>query len=172
MLAKVNVLRRWNKYSTESIAQGYELMVTPMQMARAFCAYANGGHLIDPRLIKGTLDAHGNIVSRTEPRQLKLQPQAIDRLTSLAMKRILSDTLVRGTATRARSATWNIFGKTGTAHIAKNGSYEDRKFNSSFIGGAPAENPRLVIAITLHEPDKSRAHYGGTVPVATVSVPK
>lgn len=160
---KVNPLSKWNKYSTESVAQGYELLVTPLQIARAFCAYANGGHLIEPRLIKGTLDADGNLISRTEPKQLRLQPQAIDRLTSLAMKRILCDVVVRGTASRARSATWNIFGKTGTAHIGGKGGYSDSKLNSSFMGGAPAEQPRLVIAMVIHEPDKSLGHYGGVV---------
>ena len=56
-------------------------MVTPMQLARAFCAYANGGHLVQPRIIKGTLDAEGNIISRNDPKPLKLMPQAIDPVT-------------------------------------------------------------------------------------------
>jgi cell division protein FtsI (penicillin-binding protein 3) len=160
---RVNPLPKWTKYSTESVAQGYEVMVTPIQICRAFCAYANGGHLVEPHLVKGTLDADGNIVSRNEPKQLKLMPQAIDRLTSLAMKRILCDVVVRGTATKARSATWNFFGKTGTAHIGGKNGYSETKLNSSFMGGAPAENPRLVIAMIIHEPDKSLGHYGGVV---------
>jgi cell division protein FtsI/penicillin-binding protein 2 len=160
----VRPLAKWGKYSTESIAQGYELMVTPMQIARAFCAYANGGHLVEPRLIKGTLDPDGQIVSRAESKQLKLQPQAIDRVTALAMKRILCDVVVRGTGVKARSATWNIFGKTGTAHISEGkAGYSEGRFNSSFLGGAPAEDPRLVIAMILHDPDKSLAHFGGAV---------
>ena len=160
---RVNPLRQWGKYSTDSVAQGYELMVTPIQLARAFCAYANGGRLVDPRLVKGFLDAEGNIVTKTEPKSLKLYPQAIDLYTAAGMRRILADIVVRGTATRARSATWNVFGKTGTSHVAKDGNYQDAKLNSSFIGGAPAEQPRLVVALIIHEPDKSIAHYGGTV---------
>jgi cell division protein FtsI/penicillin-binding protein 2 len=160
---RINPLRQWNKYSTDSVAQGYELMVTPIQLARAFSAYANGGRLVDPRLVKGFLDAEGNIVKKTEPKSLKLYPQAIDIYTAAGMRRILADTVVRGTATRARSATWNIFGKTGTSHVAKDGNYQDAKLNSSFIGGAPAEQPRLIVALIIHEPDKSVAHYGGTV---------
>jgi cell division protein FtsI (penicillin-binding protein 3) len=160
---KVHALAKWTKYSTESIAQGYELMVTPMQLARGISAYANGGRLIDPRIVKGTLDADGNLVRKNEPRSLKMLPQAIDPITATAMKRILCDVVVRGTGTRARSQNWNIFGKTGTAHIAIPGGYDQLRFNSSFIGGAPAENPRLIIAMTIHEADKSLAHYGGTV---------
>jgi cell division protein FtsI/penicillin-binding protein 2 len=161
---RVNPLKAWSKYTTESVSQGYELMVTPIQLARAFCAYANGGRLVGPRLIRGTLDAEGNVVTRTEPTALKLMPQAIDPLTAAAMKRILCDTVVRGTGSKARSATWNIFGKTGTAHISQGkGGYSASKFNSSFIGGAPAESPKLVIAMIIHEPDRSLAHYGGVV---------
>src|SRR5687768_6962040 len=160
---RINPLRQWGKYSTDSVAQGYELMVTPIQLARAFCAYANGGRLVEPRLVKGFLDAEGNIVTKTEAKSLKLYPQAIDIYTAAGMRRILADTVVRGTATRARSATWNIFGKTGTSHVARDGNYQDAKLNSSFIGGAPAESPRLIVALIIHEPDKSVAHYGGTV---------
>ncbi len=160
----VRPLREWGRDSTISVSQGYEIMVTPMQICRAFCAYGNGGRLIDPRLVKGFLDAEGNIVSRTEPKALKLMPQAIDPLTAAAMKRILCDVVVRGTAMKARSATWNIFGKTGTAHISQGkGGYSETKLNSSFMGGAPAENPRLVIAMIIHEPDKALGHYGGVV---------
>ena len=72
--------------------------------------------------------------------------------------------VVRGTGVKARSATWNIFGKTGTAHISEGkAGYSEGRFNSSFIGGAPAEDPRLVVAMILHDPDKSLAHYGGAV---------
>ena len=63
-----------------------------------------------------------------------------------------------------RSDTWTIFGKTGTAHISQGrGGYSDTKFTSSFLCGAPAEKPRLVVAFIIHEPDKSIGHYGGAV---------
>lgn len=159
----LNPLKKWNKYSTESVAQGYELMVTPLQLARAMCAYANGGRLIEPRIVKGVLDDNGQLVSRTEHAQLNMLPEVVDPMTASEVRRILGDIPVRGTATKARSATWNIFGKTGTAHISVNGSYDQRSYNSSFIGGAPLENPRLVIAFVLHEPNRELGHYGGLV---------
>jgi cell division protein FtsI/penicillin-binding protein 2 len=62
----IHPLKQWTKYSTESVSQGYEMMVTPMQLARGFCAYANGGRLVQPRILKGVLDAEGNVVSRNE----------------------------------------------------------------------------------------------------------
>lgn len=161
---RVNALAKWTKYSTESCAQGYELMVTPLQLARAFCAYANGGRLVQPRLIKGFLDADGNVVEKRKPTDLRLLPQVIDPRTAAEVKRILCDVVVRGTATKARSKVWNIFGKTGTAHISQGPGkgYSDHLFNSSFLAGCPAESPRIVVAFIIHKPH-AEAHYGGSV---------
>lgn len=166
----INPLKKWGKFSTESVAQGYELMVTPLQLARGMSAYANGGRLVQPRVVKGVLDADGGVVSRAQRPALKLMPQAIDEITAAQMKRILCDVVIRGTAQKARSKTWNIFGKTGTAHISRGkGGYSDSAYTSSFIGGAPAENPQVVIAMIIHEPDKSKAHFGGTVSAPAAS---
>jgi cell division protein FtsI/penicillin-binding protein 2 len=163
---KLNPLARWNKYSTESVSQGYEVMVTPLQLCRAFCAYGNGGRLVTPHLIKGELDADGNVIERRSPEKLELLPEVIDPVTAAEVKRILADVPIRGTAahTGTRSMTWNIFGKTGTSHISEGkAGYSLTKFNSSFMAGAPAENPRLIIAFIVHEPDRTKAHYGGWV---------
>ncbi len=160
----INPLNKWNKFSTESVSQGYELMVTPLQLARGICSYANGGRLVKPRIIKGLLSDDGGVVSRTEKQDLKLMPQAIDPITAAQIKRILCDVVIRGTAQKARSKTWNIFGKTGTAHISHGkAGYDEQAYTSSFVGGAPAENPQVVIAMIIHEPDKTKAHFGGTV---------
>jgi cell division protein FtsI/penicillin-binding protein 2 len=163
---KLNPLSKWTNFSTESVSQGYEIMVTPVQLCRAFCAYANGGRLVTPHLIKGVLDADGNVVARYRHTDLSRLPQVVDAVTAAEVRRILCDVPIRGTAhgTGARSMVWNIFGKTGTAHISEGKSgYSETKFNSSFIAGAPAENPRLVIAFIIHEPDRTKAHYGGWV---------
>src|SRR6266550_3429422 len=116
---KLNALAKWNKFSTESISQGYEVMVTPIQLARGFCAYANGGRLVQPHLIKGELDENGEVVESTKNSDLMFMPEAIDPITASTMKRILCDVVIRGTASKARSKTWNIFGKTGTAHVSQ-----------------------------------------------------
>lgn len=166
----IHPLAKWTKFSTDSVAQGYEVMVTPMQLARAFCAYANGGRLVTPRLVKGVLDSEGNIVARPGQGDPNLLPQAIDPMTAADMKRVLCDVLVRGTGSGARSGIWNVFGKTGTAHISQGlKGYAADKYTSSFIGGAPAENPKVVIAFIIHEPDRDYAvkqgmsYYGGAV---------
>lgn len=157
-------LRLWKRDHVVSASQGYAIMVTPLQLARGFSAYANGGRLVQPRLVKGILDPEGNIESLASAPDLRSMPQVIDPVTAAQMKRILCDVTVRGTARGARSRTWNIFGKTGTAHISEGrAGYSATRFNSTFLGGAPAENPRLVIALVVHDPDRSIAHYGGTV---------
>jgi cell division protein FtsI (penicillin-binding protein 3) len=165
----LNPLKKWNKYSTESVAQGYELLVTPLQLARGMCAYANGGRLVQPRLVKGVLDDAGHVISRTPTSQLKMLPEVVDPMTAAEIKRVLADVPVRGTAQKARSITWNLFGKTGTAHTAKDGSYNQENYTSSFVGGAPYENPRLVIAFIIHDPDRSKGHYGGLVSAPSAS---
>jgi cell division protein FtsI (penicillin-binding protein 3) len=147
-----------------SMVQGYHIMVTPVQMARAFCAYANGGRLVQPSVVKGVLDSDGRVISRVKPAGVELMPAAIDPITAGEIKRVLCDTVVRGTAKSARSRTWNIFGKTGTSHISGGrGGYSDSRYNSSFIAGAPAEEPRVVLCFVVHEPDRKIGHYGGDV---------
>jgi cell division protein FtsI/penicillin-binding protein 2 len=94
------------------------------------------------------------------------------------MKRILCDVPIRGTAANAtnnplnqvRSSIWNIFGKTGTAHISQGkAGYASDKYTSSFMSAAPAENPRIVVVMIVHEPDAEYgaahglSHYGGAV---------
>jgi cell division protein FtsI/penicillin-binding protein 2 len=160
----VNPLARWTRYSTESVSQGYELMVTPLQLARAFCVFANGGRLPTLRIVRGQLNADGNIALRYDPSRPELLPQVLDRATADTMRRIMADVPVRGTARGHRSHYWNIFGKTGTAHISEGrAGYSANRYNSSFICGAPMESPRLVVAVVIHEPDRTVAHYGGAV---------
>lgn len=156
-------LRKWTHKSTESIAQGYEVMVTPLQLARAFSVYANGGKLVTPHLLLGTVDPQGNVMSRQRPVSFDSLPQVLDPDTAAEMRRILCDVVIRGTAEGMRSKTWNISGKTGTAHIAEAHGYSLTRFNSSFMCTAPYENPRIVVVCVIHDPDRAIAHYGGKV---------
>jgi cell division protein FtsI (penicillin-binding protein 3) len=161
-------LSKWTRKSTESVAQGYEVMVTPLQLARAFCCYANGGKLITPHLLMGTVVQGGKVVAHQPPVNLDSLPQVIDPETAAEMRRILCDVVIRGTAEGMRSKIWNVAGKTGTAHIAEAHGYSATRFNSSFMCMAPYENPRIVVVCVIHDPDRTIAHYGGKVaaPVA------
>lgn len=160
---KVYPLSRWSHKSTESVSQGYEVLVTPMQLARAFCAVANGGRLVEPRIVQGTVDPTGNVVTRHPLPPFDSLPRVLTPQVTAQLRRILCDVVIRGTAHGNRSKIWNIAGKTGTSHIAENGHYVETKLNSSFIACAPVEDPQLVVVYIVHEPDKSIGHYGGTV---------
>lgn len=160
---KVNPLKKWTSFSTESVSQGYEVMVTPLQLARAFCAIANGGRLVHPHLLRGTLEAEGQILSKSGLPDFESLPQVLDPATVTELRRILCDVVVRGTAHGCRSTVWNISGKTGTSHISEGKSgYSPTRYNSSFMACAPAEDPRLVIVLIVHDPGTAQ-HFGGAV---------
>jgi len=157
----LNPLVKWTKHSPDSVVQGYELLVTPLQMTRAIASIANGGKLVTPHLTRGWMTPDGSLSPLTD---INLTPvQVLDQSTADEVRRILADVPVRGTAQRARSSVYNIFGKTGTAHAAVNGRYNEINYTASFIGGAPYESPRLVIAFVVSNPDKTRSHFGGLV---------
>jgi cell division protein FtsI/penicillin-binding protein 2 len=162
---------KWADSDLVSAVQGYSVMVTPLQLARAFCAYANGGRLVKPTLVRGVLDPDGRLISKNKPDKLEMMPEVLDPITAAEVKRILCDVVIRGTAKGARSETWNIFGKTGTAHVSGGkAGYNDERYTSSFLSGAPAEDPQIVVAFIIHEPDVStpeakakKQYYGGAV---------
>ena len=154
---------KWGWGTRESIMQGYALLATPVQLARAMSAIANDGRLVTPRLVAGHMSPGGEMTLDVSD---DLAPQVIDPMVARQVRRVLADVPLRGTAKRARLDRWNVFGKTGTAHRAVNGHYDEEHYVSSFVGGAPAEAPRLVIAISIYDADKRRGpantgHHGG-----------
>lgn len=157
----------WTKFTPDSWVQGYEVMVTPLQLARGMAAIANGGRMVTPTVVKGVVDAEGDVarlagLKRSIPER---DPRAMEPETSAELRRVLADVLVRGTGTRARSDLYNVFGKTGTAHLTEKGrrGYSPDRYTSSFIAGAPYEHPRLVVAFVIHEAEKKgKQYFGGT----------
>ena len=157
-------LNKMNRAHLAAVAQGYAVMVTPLQMALAYGALANGGTLFAPRLVVEVRDRQGKVLHKNEPRALA-RP-----LTSRISHGALREALVqvvngeRGTAKRARSKRYTIAGKTGTTKKIENGRYHEREVVASFAGYAPAENPRLAFAVVAWGPStKERRAWGGTV---------
>ena len=163
----LNPLAKWGAFSTDSISQGYELLVTPLQMARAMGAIANGGRLAEPSVVRGVLDDRGRLTDARRP--VPIVSQVVPAEVADTVKRILADVPIRGTATHARLKEWAVFGKTGTAHAAVNGRYDTTHYTASFVGGAPLEDPRLVICLVVRNPDKRKGHYGGLVAAPAAS---
>jgi len=143
---------------TNAIGQG--VAVTVLQMARVYAAVANGGLLVQPTLLRGTVDARG----RYQP----ADRGATRRVLSAAAARTLTGILqgvVRegGTGTQAALEDWGVAGKTGTAQVPNPGGhgYLPGAYVASFMGFAPAESPRVVVAVVLDRP--TNGTYGGVV---------
>jgi len=162
-------LARWNAFTTTSIPMGQEIGVTPLQMVRAFAVFANGGRLVQPYVIRAVLGADGAVISDFTPPPA--ERQALPEHIARAMKdRILAPVVEIGTGKQARLATYGVFGKTGTAQIARpgGGGYQKDAYVSSFVAAVPLGDPQLVVLVSVTRPDKSIGYYGGTVAAPVV----
>ena len=156
----VRDLRRWNTYSTPRVPFGQELSTTALQLTMAFCALANGGELLRPRLVDCIADADGNIVYSGRREAIR---RVVSPSTARESLKVLRQVVERGTGKACRLSRWTSFGKTGTAQIPGPGGYVDGAYTGTFVGGAPAEEPQLVCLISVYWPEASRGYYGSRV---------
>ena len=139
----------WSRQSQASLAMGYELAVTPVQLAAAYAAIANGGELLEPALIREIRDPGGDVVYRHERRIVR---RVIPEQVARTVRSLLTAVVERGTAVDAELATYTLGGKTGTPRRTVNGRYAPRQYNPNFVGLFPAESPQLVIVVKLTNP--------------------
>ena len=133
---------------------GQGLAVTPMQMATAYSAIADGGILRRPTLVK-SVGGHP-VDENTDPHRV------ITPRTSAQLRRMLEGVLEPGgTASSVSVPGYVLAGKTGTAQKVVNGTYSDSQYVASFVGFAPAERPKLLVAVVVDEPQY--VHTGGAV---------
>jgi cell division protein FtsI (penicillin-binding protein 3) len=146
----------WSGQSPASLAIGYEISVTPLQMAMAYGALANDGVLMEPRLVSEVRDNAGELVERPEPRAVRsvVSPEVAREIGS-----VLVEAVEEGTGTAARLEAFQVAGKTGTSRVAVNGRYQSGRYFSSFAAFFPAEAPQLVVFVKLDSP--KGAYYGG-----------
>jgi len=150
---------RWSGRSLPSVSIGQELMVTPLQLATAASAIANGGWLVRPHLVKEVDGPKG--VERTRPERRR---RVVTAETAARLRRALVGvTEAEGTAPDAGVPGYLVAGKTGTAQKAAHDrrGYARGKYVASFIGMVPADHPRIVILVVVDEP--KGLHYGGSV---------
>jgi len=157
-------VKQWSSYSNASLSIGQEVAVTPLQMITAHSALANGGTMTSPKLVLRTLDG-----SSSADADLPLATPVVSRAADREAARWLvagpmRDVVLRGTGTRANLPGYSVFGKTGTAQKldTATGAYSADKYVSSFLCGAPAANPRVIVLVVVDEPSGG-SHFGGTV---------
>ena len=141
--------QRWSRQTSASLAIGYEISTTSLQLAMAYGALANGGVLMEPRIIRELRGPGGELLERREPR-------AVRRVVSQEVARDLSMTLAGavadGTGTRAGLANFSVAGKTGTSRVHTGSGYADGDYFATFGGYFPAEDPQLVVFVKLDRP--------------------
>lgn len=147
-------LRNDNEWSAIDLATasfGQGIAVTPIQMVRAVGALANDGNLMEPHVVKEIRDSRG----RTVP----VRPKKVRQVLSPATANVIAEMMVaavdNGEAKWAKPKGYRIAGKTGTAQIPVAGHYDEKKTIASFVGFAPADNPKFVMLVTLREPTSS-----------------
>lgn len=165
----VHPLRRWTSYSAASVAFGYELLVTPLQLINAFGAIINDGVLLRPRLVKRLLGPDGEVTRTFE------SPRIVRRVASSQVARYMAQELLvsvveNGSGRSARTGPYRVLGKTGTAKLAyaDQGGYEPGAYISVFVGAAPAASPRVVVLVMIRRPNPGIGYYGARVAAPVV----
>jgi len=154
---------QWSSSSIATIPFGQGVSLTPLQLSRALSAIANGGTLVTPHFLREVPDSPE--IELAWPTKA-----AIDAETAAAMRVVLTDVVNEGTGAAAAVSGYQVAGKTGTAQKARTdgqAGYAAGKYVASFSGFLPAENPSVLIVVSIDEP--SNAIYGGTVAAPTFS---
>lgn len=144
----VRQLDDWRSSSVAYVSMGHEISTTTVQLARAISVIANGGLLVEPRLVHWRQRPGGprEIGAIAPPRRV-LKPE-----TAVLMRQMMEGVVLRGTGKKARLAGYTVGGKTGSAQIYDRRSLRyTHRYNASFAGFAPVGDPAIVVVVTLHE---------------------
>lgn len=143
--------REWGEIDLATASFGQGIAVTPIQMVRAVAAIANGGWLMEPHVVRTIRDVRGKIV--------EINPKRVARVLGEEASGVMTEMMINavdnGEAKWAKPKGYRIAGKTGTAQIPVAGHYDEKKTIASFIGFAPADDPKFVMLVTLREPTTS-----------------
>lgn len=167
---------RWSNTTGSRLPMGYEVKTTPLQMAMAYGALANGGLLMKPRLVDKIVAGNGREIGRVEP---EVVGQVCSGRTAQVMRGLLKNVVAKGTGTRAQIEGVEVAGKTGTSQRydpefirgwtksgkAIKGGYPKGQWITSFAGFAPADNPKIACVVVVDHPKQIGETQigGGTV---------
>lgn len=133
-----------------SSAIGQANAYTAIQMITAFSAVVNGGYLMKPQIVSEISDSDGDVVQKPEPEVVR---QVISEETSAQMRDMLEGVVEEGLGTPAAVEGYRVGGKTGTAEIATNGSYDKNNYILSFMGFAPVDDPQYACLVIVDSPE-------------------
>lgn len=158
-LIKTPDSKSWSGLSLPQMAYGYELTMTPLQMLVLYNAVANDGVMLSPLFVK-EIRHLGNTV---EQFQAPVRNKKIASEKTIAkLQDMMAGTMVTGTGKRLASDHYTMAGKTGTAQMADGAAgYRNRKYQSSFAGYFPAENPKYSMIVVIQNP--RNGYYGATI---------
>ncbi|MBS1195550.1 MAG: Peptidoglycan glycosyltransferase [Actinobacteria bacterium] len=141
---------------------GYHVSVTALQMAAAYATVANDGLWVQPHFVAEVVDGQGSRVP-TEPNR----QQVVSVETARQMRAMLAAVVEQGTGSLAAVGGYRVGGKTGTTkkYLSESGEYSDEDVVASFIGMAPIDNPRVVVAVVLDSPQEDASGGTGAAPV-------
>ncbi len=145
---------KWYPLDTACASFGQGIAVTPIQLVTAYAAIANGGILVKPRLVLREENSEA-LVSQEE---IEVQRRVVSAETARQLREILIGTVDHGLSMDAGNSGYLAAGKTGTAEKIGAEGYLDRRYIASFVGFAPANDPRLVLLVIVDEPNPI---YGG-----------
>ncbi|MEY4094157.1 MAG: Peptidoglycan synthase FtsI precursor [Acidobacteriota bacterium] len=136
-----------NDSALASVSMGYQVAVTPLQMAAAASAVANGGTLYEPHVVRAVIKGTQRTVVAPKAVRQAILPETAATLTGI-MERVVTD----GTGKGSRLVSYTVAGKTGTADKLVNGRYSQSQQNVSFVGFVPSRDPRFTIIVMLDSP--------------------
>jgi len=148
----LRIPKQWSLQSANSMAMGYEIAVTPLQLATAYAAFANGGELVEPALLEEVIGPDGSVRYHHERRVVR---RVMSRPVAEKIRRMLLDVVDEGTALKAALDNYLLAGKTGTPRGAVRGHYVAGRYNPNFVGLFPGDAPQYVIVVKLTAPQNS-----------------
>ena len=143
-----------------SVAMGYQVGVTPLQIVAAVSSVANGGQYIEPRVIHAVYKDNRRFVVQPSVKRRIVSADTAAAMTSI-MEGVVS--AEKGTAHAAQISGFTIAGKTGTAAKLVNGRYSHTEYNASFVGFVPSRDPAVAIVVVVDSPHGPNRYFGGTV---------
>lgn len=142
---------------------GHGVSTTPLHVATAISAIANGGNRIEPHIVKAYLDQNGKVIQAFET---KIVNRVISEETSKTMRLMMEQVVLKGSGKLAYIPGIRVGGKTGTTEKLINGVYSKTKAYSSFVGLAPVDNPQVVVLVVVDEPKETNFGSKVAAPIA------